>query len=329
MRRWTGGVGVLLAACGSTTEVRLDFGDAVVEARARTVVTQVLRGLTCEQVLERTAQEVSALAEVVDQRTSDVPARPEAILPEGEIPAGALVHAAARDEDGLVFARACVPLSEEVSSVVLRLDGFPICAAEPRALDVSVVFDASGNMGFADPTFGGVAGIFRQRFAGRTDFPNGSRFSLVTHGEGAGALEISGASSALALADAVDQLASTGYAGAADGFDAITRGARQLRDSATCGRRAVMLVVSAGANPQTPQVLPADAAFALYASQGVRADDVFTYGIALTQEALDDLLSVIPDTVGEVRGALSRSSLESAFTLASFTLRQSVSSSGD
>lgn len=331
MRRGRGllGLGVVIVGCSAPVELRVDFQDPVVEARARGLVSQVVFGPTCGDLFERTTPEVSGLASLLGQRSVEVPFRPDDALPELAAPPGAELHVAARDGDGRVFARGCAAFDANQASIALPLYGLPPCALEPRALDLAVVFDGSSEMGRAQSSFGDVAEVFRSRFVEIADFPPGSRFSLIAHGDGAASVEFSEESSASALADAVDRLADGGYTGASDGFAAIARAARELRDRATCIRRPVMLVVAAGDTLETVEAVAADAAVSLYAVPGERIDDVFTYAVALSPEALEDLLGVVPDSVGEVRETQTRATLESTLVQASFSLRQRVSSSGD
>lgn len=310
-----------LTGCGGeAVGIILDFGDPVVEARARGLVTQVLTG-ACEPLWDVSAGEVTGLGSVRGVRSNSYPLRPEDVLPKDETSAD-IVHVAVRDRDGLSFARGCAPLPT-IANTPLSLSGLPECVVDAPALDVAVVFDGSDAMAVADPTFGNVAASFRQSFIEAADFPPGSRFMLVGHGLETNVV-FGNSAVATELADGVDTLAGS-YQGVPDLYTGITLAARRLRDRASCARRPVLVAVAAGSTPEvTSRAVAADAAFALYASQLSRTDDIFAFGVALTMEALEDLSRAIPEDVGEVQGARSSGTLQAALQQASFLIRQRV-----
>lgn len=313
-----GWLAIALVGCGEDPKVFLEFGDLLVEARARSVLSQSLEG-SCGQTWAVAAAQVTGLPSVRAQHTRDYPLRPTDIVPEGDLEDGVL-HVGVRDADGLTFARGCTRLPQ-VEDVTLALRGLPECTDLPTALDVAVVFDGSADMAMVDTNFGGVARVFREGFVASADFPSGSRFSLYTFGPQTAAT-VSPVGAAVALADGVDALAAN-FDGGPDLFSAITLAARQLRDRAVCGLRPVLVVVAAGRTEEVfGRAISFDAAFSLFAAQGVRGDDIFAFGVALSQGALEDLGRAIPETVGEIRGARTEATLRNALAEASFAIRQ-------
>lgn len=297
---------MLVLGLGSscTTEgpaLELVFSDQVVEARARQVVLHRLAGVDCATVLDIPASDVAALAPS-SARVRAYPADPTDLLPDGD-GGRASLHVAARDSDGWVMARGCAPYLDGPPPEVEML-ALPPCDGAPTAADLAVVFDASDVLAAVDPTFGGVANRLGQEVAALR-LPPESSFSLVLFGTPTPVEPVFGA----AGSDVADALGAVilGGGGEPDLFAAMALTARRLRDRATSCRLPAMVVVAAGVGIGT--VPPAEAAFHLYGAQGDAADDLFAYGVALTDPALEAMQLTIVESIGEVRQPLSEAAL--------------------
>lgn len=281
---------LLSPGCGGG-ELELRFSDPVVEARARRVVVQAFQG-SCDAAFAVPASGVAAAVKVDGVSAASYPAAPSELMPDG---ADALVHVAAEDEDGRVVARACGPVDGE-----LVLSALPPCAGV-QAVDLAVVFDASEDMAFASQNLGGAAQVFRGAVLEPSLFAEGSHYSLFLHGGAGVQADLRQSASPAALGDALEA-AESDFAGYPTPFAAMLEASRVLRDRASCARRPVMLVVSAGPSADE-EVPPAEAAFGLYAAQGDRSDDIFSFGVGLGSAVVEELRLAIPQSVGEVRGA--------------------------
>lgn len=318
-------LGLFALGCGeSGPSLALEFTDPVVEARARVLLAQVLGGVTrCEPVLAVQASEVAGLAGGVRERESPYPGDPAQILPPDVDDAPAVLHVIARDADGLVVVRGCAPLAEALATGVLTLRALPLCAEAPSVVDLAVVYDASSDMTLADATFGGVASIFNAAFVQGGDFPPGSRFSLFVYGPSPVRAVINAADDIEGLQTASVEL-EMGYGGEPDVFGGIFWSARVLRDRASCRRLPALVALAAGGTRAGAPILFADAAFSLYAAVGDPSDDIFAYGIGLSQEATADLGAAIPEGVGELASPQTASALREALGRAHFEVRRRV-----
>lgn len=302
-----------LAGCGDGGDdgTRLGFPDPVVEARVRRLLVQRFEADGCAAVWGVTAAEVGGAVSVDGSHRVDYPVRPEDLLPDGP---GDHLHVAAEDVDGRVVARACGPAGS-----TLRFYALPPCDGVPDRLDLAVVFDGSDDMALASAALGGVAEAFRADFVEAADFPPGSELSLWVHRDGDLEASVTRSAEGARLADAL-AAAEPGFRGLPTPFLAIMEVSRVLRDRASCARQPVMLVISAGPSADDVAV-PADAAFGLYASQGDPTDDVFTFGIGIGQDVVDELALAIPEEVGEIRGASTAGTFGGALREANLRLR--------
>jgi hypothetical protein len=311
---------VLPACGGSGPGLELAFADEVVGARARSALVHVLEGASCEEAFARPASEVGRLRAGGARGTTPYPARPEDVLPSAPTGDGA-IHVAARDAEGRVMARGCVPVEGGSWPPTVELRALPPCEASPTALDLAVIYDASEAMWLASSQLLDPAQVFVESFLQAADFPPATRFSLYAFGTQPAREVLGPVAEASALADAVVDLE---YGGPADLFRATFEAAQDLRDRAACGKLpAVMAYVAGETAIGAAGAHPRDALFALAADDEDRADDIFAFGVGVTQVAVEDLSAAIPEP-GRVRGGSTQSSARAALRQASLQIRARI-----
>jgi hypothetical protein len=224
------------------------------------------------------------------------------------------------DERDNVVGRGCVETTLEPSTpanIVIEMMALPICETPPRFVDLSIVLDVSLDMQVADAALGNTLIDELIMFMDLTGFPPSTRFSLVTHGPGDPTEHVTSTEDREAMkAGFEDYRMLTG--GTSRHFTAIQLATERMRTRAVCDRRPALLIISAGVHANEIGAFE-NARIGMAGIQGDSRDDIYSFGIALSDGALADLQDLImQNELGEVDGARTMASFREALSQARY-----------
>lgn len=315
---------LLVQGCSGGVELNPFFNDPLVEAPVRSIDVVGISGATCEQILSRDHDEPGPNEVIRGRRTTRYPVDPDLDVFDGfPVDEAIALDVVALDDSLLQVARACAVVRlGDTDRVDIELRTLPACETPPTGLDIMLVMDTSLGVTIADPD--------DDRIEGLTTFilePGGIRsavtWGVVTFGHDDRATELVAATKDLdAIRTAVVGLPPLS-AGTTRLFDGIAKGGELLRARALCGRRPVMLVVTGFADSGSQRRFE-DAGIAIFATRGDVEDDIFTYGIALTDAGFADLNDLISEDLGVAAGAKVGPQIRAAFEGARIAFNQLI-----
>ncbi len=319
------------AACGGSPDIyQVEFGADITKARVRSLEALVFKGVECKNVFAVEHRPSKQLGSLIAEVKTNYPVvrdeEPFKELPRGE---PLTIVVGYFDSNNELVGRSCDQVTLEISTyseVTFNYHSIPPCPATPAALDIALIFEASTDMTFANSALGqAVLDLTATHFSDMGNYPPDSRFSLFVHGPGTTEARLKRASETDALSDGILALKGS-FSGQADLFTAVTLAGRHLRSQASCARLPVLLAISAGSSPSGvgEAAFAAEAAHALYGTQGIESDDIYSVGIGLSDVAQEDLFKAIPEGLGSIEGAKSQSSYRAAVSNARFRFRNLV-----
>jgi hypothetical protein len=154
-------------------------------------------------------------------------------------------------------------------------------------------------------------------------YPPGTTFGIFTYGGMNGVEEFLGPTTDVSVVRAkVDELRTT-HVGPARLWDGVYTSTAMLRARALCGRRPAILLIAGSIDAGSSRLIE-DAAIGILATRGDLTDDIFTYGLALSGSAYDELADLIPEEDGVVTGAENAFLRRSRLSEAGMKLRELV-----
>ncbi len=292
----------------------------MVEAPARSVELLIFDGVTCIDLLSSPPESLSSAGRVVATRTAGYPIDPELKLLD-DVPKGSPLafHLSVFDANAELIARSCTEQTlnaSETNNVEITLSGLPQCPDVPiEGLDLALVLDTSTEMSFADPEQQHL-GLLGSALIDA--LPASTRFTLITHGHTDATEQLALTANKTDVNTALSSLVGA-QANQSRLYDAVSLAAKRLRANSVCGRKPALLSLQAGLDlgSNTPLEL---AQIGLFATVGDETDDIFTYGIGVTDNARLALNELVPVGVGDVVGALTIPALNQALTTARLEL---------
>lgn len=316
---------VFATACsGSGAEVKLFFVDELVEAPARDTSILGLTGTDCEALLSVPHEEAAETGTVIFSRMVRWPVAPDADVFD-DIPSDKeiLLLVAVYDSTGMQIARACQPINLGASSTAeVEMRALPICGNGPTTLDITIVLDTSTEMEVVDPELLHLAELVPRVIEAQT-YPAGTTWGIFTYGSQTGVAEFLTPTSDLELVRAATQQLRATHIGPARLWDGVYDATGKMRARALCGRRPALLLI-AGSIDAGSSRLREDASIGIFANRNDTGDDIFSFGIALSNDAYSDIEDLIPEGVGRVTGAESASNRRMALYEAGVELRKLV-----
>lgn len=299
-----------LGGCGRGVDsVSLFYQDPVVEAPTRSVDLLVVEGQSCNDVLSTPHEAVAAGAGVLAHRVGHYPLPPEeAELAELPLGKALALDVAAYDSNLLQVARGCTGIllnPDEPSVIPLELRALPACAEPAKKLDVMLVLDTSLPMEFADPDQLHIQALLSTVLDPVAVYPD-TRWGLVTFGHGDTVEELVTSTTDLEqVRNAVSSLRDVSQ-GQTRLFDGLSKGTALLRARALCGYAPAMLALVSDADNGSARRFE-DAQIGIFATPGDVTDDLFLFGIGLSEVAYNELNDLIPTgEIGRVIGANDR-----------------------
>jgi hypothetical protein len=305
---------LLLAACGRgqdhlralfADDVNGEPGSGLVGAPARTVDVVALTGTDCDLVLSRTHDDTAAIATIIARHTTHFPISSKSGVLDN-LPRGRpiVLDVAAYDTDQVLMARGCEIVTLDPgreSNVDITLSALPQCSTAPVSLDLVIVLDTSNAMSIADPSNYHMDDLSTILVPG-VQLPTPVLFTFIHHNSVDGVVEkLPATTDVTAAQSAIEALRPT-HKGVPRLYDAITLAASKLRARAICTYKPAMLVLSGDADGGSVHVIQ-DAIIGITAAAGDTTDDIFTYGVGLSNMAFDELNMLIPMGSGEAYGA--------------------------
>ncbi len=303
------------AGCGGPSPtLDLFYQDELVEAPTRSIDMTAVGGSSCEQILSREHDTLDRGESELARRAARYPLSPELeIFKDFPRTEPIDLDIAAFDGTFLQVARACTRVTlDDVEDIRLELRALPTCEKEPTTIDLVIALDTSRGIDLADPTRAYLAAADEVLVRGLTST---ATFGLVTFGHENAALELVPATGDRALLSGVIQSLQRVQSGKTRLFDGVAKGAAILRSRAVCGRRPVLVVVTGLADEGSEKRFE-DARIGLFATQGDFDDDIFTVGIALSNEGFIDIEDLIPEDIGLIKGAQTEAQVYQAFEIA-------------
>lgn len=320
-----GSIGAVLSliGCGSEKdELLLSFADELIEAPVREADIQVLKGVSCETRLAVLHDLPPVEGMVVAQQTARWPVNPRVELFD-RIPRNTPLtfDVATYNAEHVQTARACATATlakDRSERVALEMRTLPSCAAPPTSLDLLILIDTSLMAASVDTDLLHLSELY-PRVIEAPALPDDTRFTLVTQG-GTGVTELLPATSDRGqLRDAITALRQM-HEGPSHLFDGIERAASMLRARAVCGRRPVLFIIS-GSEDRGSQHLAEDAALGVIGVRADPTDDLYTYALALSNSAYEELERLIPEEAGHVTGASWELTRRTELTMAGRAIR--------
>ncbi|MEQ8279826.1 MAG: hypothetical protein RKU31_39485 [Deltaproteobacteria bacterium] len=309
-------------ACGGDPDLIVaDFSDELVEAAGRTAEISVISDQDCETLMAVRYEAVSDVATVIHRARTAYPIDP-AIGVLDEVPRGQAIaiDLTVLDLDDNVVSRGCIETSLPAGSpatVEIEMMGLPVCDSDPRFIEIGIVLDASSHMQLANAALGNRVIDSLQSFLDLPAFPPNTSFSLLAHGPTEPTEIVAGTENTDAIKQGLDQFR-TGNRGEVRTFETLILASSRLRTRAVCARRPAMLVISAGPDRGALGSFE-NAIIGIAGARGDTRDDLYTFGVALTQDARTDLDDLITDnSLGEVISAGTESAFDNALSQARF-----------
>lgn len=316
---------VFAAACsGGGAEVKLFFVDELVEAPAREASILGLTGTDCESLLSVPHEDAASTGTVIFSRTSRWPVAPDSDVFD-DIPGDKeiLLLVAVYDSANLQIARACQPINlSSSSSAEVEMRALPICGNAPTTLDITIVLDTSTEMEVVDPELLHLSELVPRVIEAQT-YPEGTTWGIFTYGSQEGVVEFLPPTGDIELLRAATQQLRSTHIGPARLWDGVYDATGKMRSRALCGRRPALLLI-AGSIDAGSSRLREDAAIGIFANRSDSNDDIYSFGIALSNDAYSDVEDLIPEGVGRVTGAESASNRRMALYEAGVELRMLV-----
>jgi len=307
---------VLCAGCAGGIELNLFYKDELVEAPTRHVDIVALRGSSCAEALSRSHDTNAGLA--VARRALRYPVSPDEDPFDGFPEETLTLDVVGLDHGLLQLSRACREVDLGAGGRLdLELRTLPECPTPPTALELSIVLDTSVGMQVADPDRNHITAL--RDFIVHEGFPAAS-WSLVSFGHDDTATEQVISSTIGPVLAALGRL-ERAHRGRTRLYDGMVLSASLARARALCGRRAAMLLI-VGSHDDGSKHRFEEAALGLYATQGDAKDDLFTFGLGLSESAFEDLGAVIPDGVGRRTAARGVLPIRNAMSEAGLVLRE-------
>ncbi len=308
-------------ACGGDPDLLVaDFSDELVEAAGRTAEISVISDQDCQTLLAVRYEAVGEVATVIHRARTSYPIDPEARVLEG-VPRAQVVaiDLTVLDLEDNVVSRGCIETTLPPSSATVEIPmfGLPVCESEPRFIEVGIVLDASSHMQLANAALGNAVIDTLQDFLDLPSFPPNTSFSLLAHGPTEPMEIVGGTENTDAIKQGLEQFR-TGNRGEVRTFETLILASSRLRTRAVCDRRPAMLVISAGPDRGALGGFE-NAIIGIAGARGDTRDDLYTFGVALTQDARIDLDDLITDNgLGEVISAGTESAFANALSQARF-----------
>ena len=301
--------------CSELDVLTATFADELVESQARTVALKVVDNADCDALSRVEHAQIESVANVIATRSTGYPINPESGVLEN-LPRGRplVFDLSALDGESRQIARACqgvtLPNGDQ-TEVMVDMLALPTCTEDPTGLDGALVLDASVQMRFADVSLGSELVERLSAFFESGISAGGDRWTLIVHGPTVDPeVTVPLTSDRSAIVAGIAE-AGQDFSGASRLFDAARLGTIALRARAVCGRRPVLLVVSAGfdAGPRGGREL---AIAGLVGDRTNPDDDLFGLGIAVSAEGKESLDLFLVDNLGESQVALTGVTLSSA-----------------
>ncbi|MBI2378027.1 MAG: VWA domain-containing protein [Deltaproteobacteria bacterium] len=296
-----------LSGCGRDPDVlHAYFVDETVEAPARQVDITGIKGADCEKALSRLHDAPGADETIAATTRVAYPVNPDSD-PLTSFPKDTpmALDVAALDEAGHQVGRGCIPVSLDSGAgktIDLELRTLPRCETDPLRLDIMLVVDASATI-VLDDAERHYVDVLRDVVLGENSFVDGTSFGLVTFGPDNRAIErVEHTTDRESIRVALAELYS-GHAGQPVLHDAIVLATSISRARAVCGRKSAMLVLLGHPDAEFSKASFWDALVAISSSQGDPTDDLYTYGIALSEGGYQNLDLLVPEGSGFVTGA--------------------------
>ena len=304
-----------LFGCSELDVLTVNFQDELVEAQARTVALKVIDNTDCETLSRVEHPQIESVANVVATRSEDYPINPESGVLR-DLPRGRplLFDVSALDRESRQVARACQGVTLPNSGnteVMMEMLALPVCAEDPTGLDVALILDASVQMRNANVTLGSELVPRLSEFLDTGISSGGDRWTLIVHGPAEDPeVTVPLTTDRNAIVAGISQAAES-FSGVPRPFDAARLGTIALRARAVCGRRQVLLIISAGtdAGPLGGREL---AVAGLVGDRLNPNDDLFGVGIGVSAEGKGAIDLIFVDNLGDSQVALTGTSLSTA-----------------
>jgi hypothetical protein len=224
------------------------------------------------------------------------------------------------DRTLLQVARACAVVnlghSQKIELDMRALPG--PCKDPPTSVDLMLTFDTSTTMAIVDPDGAHLDGLFDTLLDPMQIIAN-STFGLVTFGQGSAQEIIPQTSDLDLIRGGVMSLKSLDQ-GDPLLYDGVQKGAALLRSRAVCGRRPLLLIVSSDSDRGSSAVIE-DAQVGIYGAQGDTSDDIYTFGLGLSDNAYSDLNDIVPIGGGVVTHVGTGDQIHAAYVMILVQLR--------
>jgi hypothetical protein len=321
----------LLPACKrSSDQLSLYFRDDLVEAPARTVDVVALSGADCRAVLSKRHDEeaMGSAGTVLARRGARYPLNPDAKVLEN-LPRGTplALDVATYDRDQIQMARACQVITLDPAGqtkVEIEMRALPICDAPASTVDVSVVVDVSNQIAAADPSNVHLVEFDQHIIAATARFAMPATWTVFTDDDPDGAKELVPATTDVEVVKNALISLVTMHSGNPRAYDAVTIAAKKLRARSICGTRPAIIVFLGDQESFSTPGAREDAVVGIVATRGDMTDDIYTFGIALSNGAYDELNDMIPLDVGTAQGAQGDLQLRNSMNAAGKALKDLV-----
>jgi hypothetical protein len=286
------------------------FRDDVVAAPARTVDLVAYMGTDCDPILsQRHDDEATASkSNVLARKNTRFPVNPGANVLDG-LPRGMpfAIDVATYDRDQVLMGRGCqvVTLHPGMTDKIdIEMHALPSCKMGPQTLDVGVVLDISQEISAADPTNIHLTEFDQHIMQAAARFAAPASWTVITDDDKDGPKELvpqttdTGAVKAALAALPMTQMTMS------RAYDGVTLMGKKLRARAVCGVRPMLIVILGDAEQNPAPGARDEALVEIVSTRGYPPDNIFTYGLALSDPAYDELNSLIPPDVGTAATAL-------------------------
>jgi hypothetical protein len=303
-----------LAGCGAGgPTLELFYEDELVEAPTRSVEVFALRSESCDEVLSESHRSLEESGRLLLERSFRYPLSPDTPvfedLPGDESLALSVVG---YDSTLLRISRGCTVVKlDRVDTIRMELRALPSCRELPTKLDVMLVIDTSEDVALADPDGAHIMQLLETVLDPTGALPE-TRWGVVTFGHDDRALELVELTTDLErVRTAVADLASL-HSGPTRLFDGVAKGTALLRARAVCPYLPAVVLISSSSDGGSALRFE-DARIGVFAGREDREDDIFVFGLALSEPAFADLDDLIPE--GE-RGSITRAASPDEISLA-------------